>query len=250
MKVYAKIETPESIKNLDAIITAADGILISLDIVAEVMKEHNLSDDDIISKCKEAGKPIIIHYAEDVTNDNYPFMKKDLIKHYCHRGVDGYSIETLIHEDDPLRVASSLFEYITDFALEPRKTDLTTFYKDSDFIIRDYIIYNAYRIIQELEVKAIVCYTHNGYTTARLAALNPTVPIIAFTSIDETYRYINTLRAVKGFKISPNFNYENLKRIGKEMIRIIFKGNISLDDKIVIVQANEIAKDEKTDMIN
>ena len=34
------------------------------------------------------------------------------------------------------------------------------------------------------------------------------------------------------------------------MIRIIFKGNISLDDKIVIVQANELHYDEKTDMIN
>jgi hypothetical protein len=34
------------------------------------------------------------------------------------------------------------------------------------------------------------------------------------------------------------------------MIRIIFKGNISLDDKIIIVQANEIVKDEKTGMIN
>jgi hypothetical protein len=34
------------------------------------------------------------------------------------------------------------------------------------------------------------------------------------------------------------------------MIRIIFKGNISLDDKIIIVQANEIIKDEKTGMIN
>lgn len=34
------------------------------------------------------------------------------------------------------------------------------------------------------------------------------------------------------------------------MIRIIFKGNISLDDKIIIVQANEALKDEKTSMIN
>ena len=34
------------------------------------------------------------------------------------------------------------------------------------------------------------------------------------------------------------------------MIRIIFKGNISLDDKIIIVQANEIITDEKTGMIN
>jgi len=34
------------------------------------------------------------------------------------------------------------------------------------------------------------------------------------------------------------------------MIRIIFKGNISLDDKIVIVQSNEYQRDEKSDMIN
>ena len=34
------------------------------------------------------------------------------------------------------------------------------------------------------------------------------------------------------------------------MIRIIFKGNISLDDKIIIVQANEQLNDEKTGMIN
>ena len=34
------------------------------------------------------------------------------------------------------------------------------------------------------------------------------------------------------------------------MIRIIFKGNISLDDKIVIVQATESINDEKTSMIN
>ncbi|HMS91183.1 MAG TPA: hypothetical protein PKC87_03130, partial [Candidatus Absconditabacterales bacterium] len=54
----------------------------------------------------------------------------------------------------------------------------------------------------------------------------------------------------RGYKISQSFSYENLKRIGKEMIRIIFKGNISLDDKIIIVQATEAITDEKTGMIN
>lgn len=58
------------------------------------------------------------------------------------------------------------------------------------------------------------------------------------------------LRGVRGYKISQSFSYENLKRIGKEMIRIIFKGNISLDDKIIIVQATEAITDEKTSMIN
>lgn len=34
------------------------------------------------------------------------------------------------------------------------------------------------------------------------------------------------------------------------MIRMIFKGNISLDDKILILQANESVSSPKNDMIN
>ena len=34
------------------------------------------------------------------------------------------------------------------------------------------------------------------------------------------------------------------------MIRIIFKWNISLDDKVLIVQSHELNDDVKSDMIN
>jgi hypothetical protein len=58
------------------------------------------------------------------------------------------------------------------------------------------------------------------------------------------------VRWLKWYKISQSFNYENLKRIWKEMIRIIFKWNISLDDKVLIVQSHELNDDIKSDMIN
>jgi hypothetical protein len=58
------------------------------------------------------------------------------------------------------------------------------------------------------------------------------------------------VRWLKWYKISQSFNYENLKRIWKEMIRIIFKWNISLDDKVLIVQSNELSDNVKSDMIN
>ena len=178
-------------------------------------------------------------------------MDKKHVTSYCEKAIDGYMIEPMILEDDPLRVITALFEVVSEFPVAKSKKESQPFYHPSnDFLVRDCIIYNAHKITEDLDVKAIVCFTHNGYTTARLSALNPAVPIIAFSSVDETYRYINTLWGVKGFKISPHFNYANLKRIGKEMIRIIFKGNISLDDKIVIVQANELINDEKTDLIN
>jgi len=250
MKIYAKIETVEALHSFDDILLVSDGVIVAFDLLEKAMQEKNISEEQIITHCKKVWKPIIAHYAKWVQSSTYPLLQKDVIKKYCHYSVDGCMIETMIQEEDPLRVVNWLFDAIQEYALQPTDAQVPVFYKDSDFIIRDYIIYNAYRICSELEIKAIVCYTYNGYTTARLAAMHPRVPIIAFTSIDETYRYINTLWWVKWFKISPNFNYENLKRIGKEMIRIIFKGNISLDDKIIIVQANEISRDEKTDMIN
>lgn len=251
MKVFAKIETPEAIQHLQSIVDVSDGIIVSLDLVEPYFKKNKLTMDSIIALCKDVGKPAFLHYAHGVEGKSYPLLDKKHVLGYCEKALDGYMIETMINEDDPLRVITALFEVVSEFPVAKSKKESQPFYHPSDdFLVRDYIIYNAHKITEDLDVKAIVCFTHNGYTTARLSALNPAVPIIAFSSVDETYRYINTLRGVKGFKISPHFNYTNLKRIGKEMIRIIFKWNISLDDKIVIVQANELINDEKTDLIN
>ncbi|MEI7563521.1 MAG: pyruvate kinase alpha/beta domain-containing protein [bacterium] len=159
-------------------------------------------------------------------------------------------IDTMLQEDDPLEVITQLTQSLDTYELKIAEKELTHFYENNEFMVRDYIIYNACRTTKEVAVRAIVSYSGNGYSAARLSSLAPRVPVIAFTKTDETYRYLNMLRGVRGYKISQSFSYENLKRVGKEMIRIIFKGNISLDDKVIIMQANESLSDEKTGMIN
>ena len=159
-------------------------------------------------------------------------------------------LDTLLQEDDPLTVITHLSDSLDKLESKIKPIEATRFYVNNENMVRDYIIYNAHRTTQEVDVRAMVLYTENGYSAARLSSLKPTLPIIAFTKSDRNYRYLNMLRGVRGYKISQSFSYENLKRIGKEMIRIIFKGNISLDDKIIIVQANESITDEKTSMIN
>lgn len=116
----------------------------------------------------------------------------------------------------------------------------------------NYLIYRAYKTTQEMPVKAIICYTETGRTAAKLAALRPSIPLIVFTKSDPVYRYVNMLWGVRGYKISQAFNYESFKRIGKEMIRILFKGGISLDDKVLIMQIHETdtGRQKQPDMIN
>lgn len=250
MKVIAKIETGDWLKNLDAINAVADGIIFVFDKLEKEMEEKNLTMQQLIQRIKSTWKPVSVTFISWLESKKYPFRDENAVQEFCNCSIDSFVLEWIIKEDDTLDIITEVYELLAKCEAKTPETTKDRFDNDDDFIVRDYIIYNAYRITKELDIKAIVCFTDNWYTSARLSSLAPKVPVITFTKSDETYRYLNMIRWVKWYKISESFDYENLKRIWKEMIRIIFKWNISLDDKVVIVQSNEYQKDEKNDMIN
>lgn len=250
MKIFAKIETKEWLQHFKDILDVADGIILVFDKIDKLIKESKRTEEKLVQECKKLGKPIIVTFAGKHDGKRYVLINETWAKKFCVMGVDGFMLDTMLSEDDPLEVITDLASILDKYELKTADKELVRFYENNDFIVRDYIIYNSYRATKEVAVRAIVSYTENGYSVARFSSLAPKVPLIAFTKNDPTYRYLNMLRWVRGYKISQSFSYENLKRVGKEMIRIIFKGNISLDDKIIIVQATEWTWDEKTDMIN
>ena len=233
---------------LDEIVEVADGIILVADFIQPLLtKEETL--DDLIQYIRWKGVPVLVNYACRTSQSEYPLSKDEQLKYLCGQCVDGVYLEPMIIEDEVFDAIEKLETTLEKLELEYEPKNPVRF-DEKDFEIRDYIIFNAYRITQELDIRAIVCFTENGYTAARLASLNPAVPIITFTKSTHTYRFLNVVRWLKWYKISQSFNYENLKRIWKEMIRIIFKWNISLDDKVLIVQSHELNDDIKSDMIN
>jgi pyruvate kinase len=250
MKILAKIETEEALENIDDILDISDGLIFVFEKIEKAMKNLKLNEEMLVKKCKVLGKPAVVTFVGKIEKNKYQLINETQLKKFSNMAADAYMLDTLLQEDDPLEMITQLSDTLDKLELKITPQELTKFYANNEFMVRDYIIYNAHRATQEVDVRAMVLYTENGYSAGRLSSLKPRVPIIAFTKNDENYRYLNMLRGVRGYKISQSFSYENLKRIGKEMIRIIFKGNISLDDKIIIVQANEQLNDEKTGMIN
>jgi len=248
MKVFAKIETRKWLDKLDEIVEVADGIILVADFIQPLLtKEETL--DDLIQYIRWKWVPVLVNYACRTSQSEYPLSQEEQLEHLCGQCVDGVYLEPMIIEDEVFDAIEKLETTLEKLELKYEAKKPVRF-DEKDFEIRDYIIFNAYRITQELDVRAIVCFTENGYTAARIASLNPAVPIITFTKSTHTYRFLNVVRWLKWYKISQSFNYENLKRIWKEMIRIIFKWNISLDDKVLIVQSHELNDDIKSDMIN
>jgi pyruvate kinase len=150
-----------------------------------------------------------------------------------------FTRETAVAEE-PLEYVMELYEKLNveEWTRAVSNFSLEDAYVSPDHPITDYIIYQAYAASKNLPIKAILCPSESWYTAARLSALKPDVPIISFTKNDAAFRYMNLLRGVKGYKIASTFDYVNIKQIWKEILRILFKGSISLDDMILIVHSS------------
>jgi pyruvate kinase len=62
MKVVAKIETPEALKNLDIINKVADSVIFVFDKIEEDMIKLNLTRKELIERIKKTGKPVSVSF--------------------------------------------------------------------------------------------------------------------------------------------------------------------------------------------
>lgn len=251
VKIIAKIETKEAIENLEQVINAADGISLLKWSLEELTTKKSITEEKVISMCNKYGKPFILaaHFTKRLKTGKNAVAHQstyEAIDEYLNAGVDAFM---LWHEtafgDEPIDDITGLYNAILKYQTTLETTfSMQDVHINVDNEITDYLIYNAYRTSKEMNIKAIICFTHNGYSVSRLSTLKPNIPVIAFTKVDDTYKYLNLLWAVKWYKISNSFDNQHVKKIGKEIIRIIFKGNISLDDKILILHAYDGAESE------
>ncbi|MEI7477161.1 MAG: pyruvate kinase [bacterium] len=204
VKIIAKIETKESIENLEQIINAADGISLQKGILETLTAKKSLTEEKVISMCNTFGKPFILaaHFSKKLKTGKNAVAHQatyDAIEDYIHAGVDAFMLgQETAFGDEPIDDITGLYNAIIKY-----QAGLNTNFAMKDVHIRteneitDYLIYNAYRTSKELDIKAIICFTHNGYSVSRLSTLKPSIPVIAFTKVDDTYKYLNLLRAVK-----------------------------------------------------
>jgi pyruvate kinase len=230
MKVMAKIEKPEALKEIDEIIKAADGIMIARgDLAVEVPQERMpVIQKDIISKCIRFARPVIVATQMMDSMIENPNPTRAEITDVANAVIDGADAVMLSGETSmgkyPTRVIHvmekilSNIEHTNIIYDKEQKAE-----KQSPTYISDAICYNAARISSELNAKAIIGMTFSGYTAFMLSSYRPKANIFIFT---ENHDLLNTLSMCWGVRAFYYDKFVGTDTSIRDVIRILKENNL------------------------
>ncbi len=254
LKIVAKIEKPEAVANIDSIIKATDAVMIARgDLGVEVaMEELPLIQKNIIVKCIQASKPVIIatQVMESMIDMSRPSRAE--ITDVANGVLDGADAIMLSGETsvgkNPARVIQTIDKIIRRTEMEDEIYHKHHFPdKTSRSFLSDAICFNACTIASEVRAKAINGMTYSGYTAFMLASNRPKAEIHIFTS---NKNLLNTLGLVWGVDVFFYDKFVSTDESITDIIEILKNENvISSGDIIVSTASMPITGRGRTNMV-
>jgi pyruvate kinase len=200
-KVIAKIEKPEAIVNIDAIIEATDAIMVARgDLGVELdgaMVPH--LQKEMVAKCILAAKPVIVATQMLESMKDNPVPTRAETSDVANAVLDGASATMLSAESASGKypeIAVKTMAHIIETVEEQQNTividkgnEAAIYFKNHAVIsensahpLNDRMIAGACRLARDTQAKAILCITQSGYTAFRLSAHRPKANLYIFTS--------------------------------------------------------------------
>ena len=238
--IIAKLEKPEALARLDAILDNTDGVMIARgDLGVEIPPEEVPAiQKDIIRRSNSRGIPVIV--ATQMLNSmmDHPRPTRAEASDVANAVFDGVDAVMLSGETASGRYPVQSVEMMERIVLAaessarsqpwetPEPAKIPASFPDTTCAI-------ATRAAQETGATVIACFTVSGTTARLLARYRPRVPIIAFSPNQEVRRRMSLLWGVVPRVLEPIQETESMvARVEEELLS---RGLVRKGDRIVIV---------------
>lgn len=251
IKIISKIENQEAMENLDEIIKYSDWVMVARwDLWIEVpIEKLPHFQKQIVDGCTKEWKFFVIatHLLETMIESPFPtraevsdiynsvLQKADCIMLSGETTTWKYPIEAVQMMTKVATEAETAVEY-TDIEFENGNTWKKAYPKKV-------VVKNAINMANSIEAKAMLVFTQYGFTPKMAAACKPSIDVFTFTNNPQTYRFINSLYAVKGFLVDELSN-DYQKNLDEAIATLKSKNLVSTGDKIVVVLDKQINNSE------
>ena len=224
--IIAKIENKSAIKNIKDIINTSDAIMVARgDLAVEIgANEVPHVQLDIVKKCSELGKPVIIatQMLESMIESNKPtraeindvgtaiFQGADVVMLSAETAVGKYPLQTvqamkktIVSTEKYKKENITLFKSNTKINNEPVKAIALA--------IKD-IAYN-------IKVEAIIGFSVTGNTAKLISAIRPSAKIITISPHINISRQLSLLWGITSITNSDAKNWRQMMKISKQIIK-------------------------------
>ncbi len=234
--VIAKLEKPEAIDNLEAIVLAFDAIMVARgDLGVELpLEEVPLVQKRAIQMARENAKPVIVatQMLESMIDNSRPTRAE--ASDVANAVLDGADAVMLSGETsvgkfpfETVKTMARIIKAVEDNSVAaPPLTHLPR-------TKRGVISYAARDIGERLDAKALVAFTQSGDTVRRLARLHSPLPVLAFTALPEVRSQLSLTWGTETF-IVPHIDTTDgmIRQVDKSMLDM---GRYKRGDLVVIV---------------
>ena len=252
--IIAKVENKSAIKNIKDIIQTSDAIMVARgDLAVEIgANEVPHVQLDIVKKCSELGKPVIIatQMLESMIESNKPtraeindvgtavFQGADIVMLSAETAVGKYPLQavqamkkTIVSTEKYKKENISLFKSNTKINNEPVKAIALA--------IKD-IAYN-------IKVEAIIGFSVTGNTAKLISAIRPSAKIITISPHINISRQLSLLWGITSITNSDAKNWRQMMKISKEIIKS--KKLTKIGGYAIITAGLPFGKSKMTNMI-
>lgn len=206
IKVISKIEKPQAIENIDAIIEATDAIMVARgDLGVELPAETvPLLQKRIIKKCIAQSKPVIVATQMMESMIYNPVATRAEINDVANAVLDGADAVMLSGETSvgeyPVKVVKTMQTILSNIENASLIYDkkLVADPKSKTFL-SDALCYNACKIAKEIKASALIGMTKSGYTAFRLSSYRPKAPIFIFTNNSKLLPTLNLFWGIRAY---------------------------------------------------
>lgn len=245
--IIAKIEKPEAVINIDAIVANCDGLMVARgDLGVEVPAEEvPLIQKQLVLRAKKARIPVIIatQMMETMISSLTPTRAE--VNDVANSVMDGADAVMLSGETSvgeyPVQVIKQMASILKNVEDSPliKVPQIAPHIRTNRFITKA-ICYHAAIMANEIDAKAISTLTNSGYTAFQISAWRPTCHILVFTSNKRILTQLSLLWGVKAFFydsfVSTDQTVGDINRIARE------NGYVSKGDMVISLASMPMAE--------
>ncbi|MDR3792236.1 MAG: pyruvate kinase [Terracidiphilus sp.] len=198
--IIAKLEKPQAIEHLDAILQAADGIMVARgDLGVEVPPEKVPAiQKQIIRRAAEYSKPVITATQMLESMIENPRPTRAEVSDVANAVYDGTDAVMLSGESAvgkyPVEAVAMMARIISEAERHIKEENLSsTRIQTASLSIAETICEATAHAADDLDLRGIALFTESGVTARQLSKYHPAAPIFALSPIEVTINRLNLL---------------------------------------------------------